>query len=80
VFYVNESATEMQNCKPASHAFKERKHLPIASERVKVPWASARGERAHSSVDVPPNYVQINSGLEKSPSNIVVLPVLLRIR
>ncbi|HEU0007533.1 MAG TPA: response regulator, partial [Terriglobia bacterium] len=79
LFYVNEAANgdaELQLL--ASYAFKERRHLSNRFRAGEGLVGQCALEKERILLwDVPPDYVQINSGLgEASPSSIVVLPVL----
>src|SRR6185369_8367263 len=80
VFYVNEAqdGSEPDMKLLASYAYRERKHIAnrFKSGEGLVGQCAFEKERI-LLVDVPSDYIQINSGLgEAKPLNIVVLPVL----
>jgi CheY-like chemotaxis protein/HAMP domain-containing protein len=78
VFYLNESNGEPDLKLLASYAYTERKHLANRFKAGEGLVGQCALERQPIVLtDVPPDYIQISSGLgEARPLNIVVLPVL----
>jgi signal transduction histidine kinase len=79
VFYLMDAAGEESQLRLlASYAFRERKHLANRlSVGEGIVGQCALEKEAILLTDVPPDYVQISSGLgEAAPRNIIVLPVV----
>jgi CheY-like chemotaxis protein/signal transduction histidine kinase/HAMP domain-containing protein len=79
VFYVVDSSGETSTLKlVASYAYKDRKH--VASEFMMgegLVGQVAKDRRMLTVGEVPPDYIQVSSGLgEAPPRSLVVLPVL----